>query len=140
MDLSTPPYIYNAIRTPDGTVLVSRHRHDYQTHLDANGREYMVDGGLDYLRRNVNPGYPHQELSVSSSAPFEQIREVFAWGSYGKDGEQPLRWVLLCDMSDQHLEAVIKHVSERATWTAKLFAKEAAYRQKHCITVAEQSK
>ena len=36
--------IYNAIRTPDGTVLESRHKHDYQEYQDANGLEYMVDG------------------------------------------------------------------------------------------------
>jgi hypothetical protein len=40
----------NRMRTPDGTILESKHRHDYVTHLDANGNEYMLDGGLAYVR------------------------------------------------------------------------------------------
>ena len=38
--------VRNAMRTPDGTIIRSRHRHDYVTHKDANGSEYMLDGGL----------------------------------------------------------------------------------------------
>lgn len=41
----------NRIRTPDGTIITSRYRHDFVAHRDANGHEYFVDGGLDYLRR-----------------------------------------------------------------------------------------
>ena len=40
--------IRNAIQTQDGTVLQSFSGHDYKTHVDANGKTYMVDGGLEY--------------------------------------------------------------------------------------------
>ena len=43
--------IYNAIKTPDGTIISSHHRHDFVTHKDKNGKTYGVDGGQSYLRR-----------------------------------------------------------------------------------------
>ncbi len=43
--------IRNAIQTPDGTILESRHIHDYVCHTDKNGHYYAVDGGLSYLKR-----------------------------------------------------------------------------------------
>lgn len=42
--------LVNAIRTPDGTLLHSKHRHDCVIYKDKNGKEYGVDGG--YSRNN----------------------------------------------------------------------------------------
>ena len=42
--------VYNALQTPDGTIITSRNRHDYEEYIDANGKSYMIDGGLDYVR------------------------------------------------------------------------------------------
>jgi len=152
--MNKPAYVLNAIRTPDGTVIASRNRHDYVTHLDKNGEVYMVDGGLDYLRRNVN-NEPHEELSVPSTAPFEDIRKAFAWGSRGKDGKQELRYVTLCEMSDDHLDAVIAYLSAalegmnkamkefgsselaEEPWTLVLFMEEQLYRSKNDISIPE---
>jgi hypothetical protein len=120
--------VSNRIRTPDGTVLESRHRHDYVTYVDANGKEYMVDGGLDYLRRNVHDDAPYEELSVYDDAPYALVREVFKWGTRGKDGKQPLTYVPLKDLTNEHIEAILDtqtHISERIR---KLFIGELTFR------------
>lgn len=102
--------VYNAIRTPDGTVLESRHRHDYVVYLDKNGKEYMVDGGLEYIRRNVHDDAPYEELSVYTTDGHDRIRDVVKWGTYGRDGNQPLSYILLKDMNTEHIQACLDNV------------------------------
>ena len=102
--------IYNAIRTPDGTVLESKHRHDYVTYQDKNGKEYMVDGGLEYTRRNVHADAPYEELSVYTTDGHDRVREAVKWGTYGINGDQPLTHILLKDMNTEHIEACLKNV------------------------------
>ena len=126
--MSEARIVSNRIRTPDGTILESRHRHDYVTYVDANGKEYMVDGGLEYLRRNVHDDAPYEELSVYDDAPYALVREVFKWGTRGKDGKQPLTYVPLKDLTNEHIEAILDtqtHISERIR---KLFIGELTFR------------
>lgn len=98
--------VYNALRTPDGTVLESRHRHDYRTYTDANGKEYMVDGGLDYLRRSAQGD--EFDLSVCLDDEHEAVRVALEWGTRGPNGDQPFRMVKLCDMTDDHIQACLE--------------------------------
>lgn len=98
--------ILNALRTPDGTVIQSRHRHDYVTYTDANGKTYMVDGGLDYIRRNVHQD--QVDLSLYDDQPHEVQRVVLTWGTYGIKGDQPLSYIRIADMETGHLEAVLE--------------------------------
>lgn len=98
--------VYSALRTPDGTLLESIGVHDYITHTDANGKTYMLDGGLEYLRCSM---HEDQELiTVTLDDPHEQVREVVTWGTYGKNGDQPYRRVKLSEMSNAHIKAVIE--------------------------------
>ena len=122
--------VANKIMTPDGTILQSFFTHDYKTHLDANGEEYMVDGGLEYARRNVTK-YRASELSVYMDDPFELIRESFHWGTKGKDGKQPLKYKPLCKLADDHLAAIIEtqtHISEELL---NIFKQEVEWRKQH---------
>jgi len=101
-------YLTNKIRTPDGHILQSFSRHDYKTYTDKiSGEEYMVDGGLDYLRRNVTK-IPAEELSLVLPQPHSVIREELTWGTYGKKGDQPLKFLKICDMESDHIVAVLE--------------------------------
>lgn len=128
--------IYNAIRTPDGTVLVSSSVHDYLTHTDANGLEYMVDGGKEYLRRNVHEDATYTELAVYADDPHERIREVYIWGTRGKNGDQPLVYKLLKDLSDDHIESIIRTQMFLQKWQIKIFKDELEYRDSGILDVA----
>lgn len=121
--------IYNAICTPDGTVLRSRDRHDYRTHMDANGHEYMVDGGTDYLRRNIVKDHPYQELSLTLDDPHKTLREVYTWGSYGVDGDQPLKVKPLKDLDKDHIDAIIRTQKQLPEHIIQLFKNELDYRE-----------
>lgn len=131
-----PKFVLNRIKTPDGTIISSYYTHDYVTHEDKNGKVYMVDGGLEYLRRNVHDDAPYEELSVTTDAPFEQIRESLHWGSRGKDGRQGLRFFPLCRMADDHLEAILE-TTMGAKFIREYMQKELDFRKSNNIHVKE---
>ena len=97
--------IYNAIRTPDGTLLESHDCHDYRQHADANGKTYMIDGGRDYIRCSDNGD--EVSLAVYLEDGHDKVRDVMKWGNRGKDGKQPLKWVALKDMESSHIAACL---------------------------------
>jgi hypothetical protein len=142
--------VLNRIKTPDGTILTSYHRHDCKTHVDENGLEYMVDGGLDYHRCNVHKtkrnwferkilepllGYSdtlaHDNLCVYSDAPFKTIRKSLYWGvNRDKDGNTlpETVWTPLCLLSTPHIEAIIKN-KYGSLWIRRYMRKELKHRK-----------
>ena len=104
--MEEPRLILSRIQTPDGTILTSYHRHDYVTYTDANGEEYILDGGNDYQRTSVNKE-SFKDLSIWSDAPYEIIRENFHRGGRGKNSDEPLKWVPLSEMSDEWIKNCI---------------------------------
>jgi hypothetical protein len=120
--------LVNAIITPDGTLLESLHRHDYRSHIDANGESYFIDGGLDYVRRSLNH-QPALDACVYNDSGHEVIRNRFKWGTRGKDGKSPLTWVELREMSDDHIKAILKTQQHISDTIRKVFVDELTYRK-----------
>jgi hypothetical protein len=127
--MTEPVIVANMIRTPDGTILQSKHLHDYVEYTDKNGLEYMVDGGCAYLRRIVQDEAPYEELSLYAHDDHSLVREHFHWGTRGKDGRQPLKWVALKDLTTDHIEAIIETQTHISNELKMIFVRELVGRQ-----------
>ena len=130
-------YLYNAIRTPDGTVLWCKTGHDFQTHVDAvTGETYINDGCGYSIRRSVNKTEA-EDLSVKASDPFETVRHAKFWGSYGRDGKGPKTILSLAEIDDAHIQAILDTQRQiRGTPLEELFCKEQAYRAAQALDLA----
>ena len=118
-------------------MLQSFRRHDFVKHLDANGKEYAVDGGLDYQRTFWHEDDPYTDASVYTTDSHELIRQAFCWGSYGKDGKQPLHWKPLETMSDKHIQAILDNQHHIPDHIREVFKQEQVWRLLKNITVKD---
>jgi len=122
--------LYNAIVTPDGTTLESKHRHDYVCHTDKNGLYYAVDGGCDYLKRSCEGNYA--EASIYDDGNHELRREHVKWGvNYTKEMEMLPRtkWTKIKDLNTEHIKAIIDggYVAPNSFYN-EVFEEELKYR------------
>jgi hypothetical protein len=136
-EMNEPKLLANRIITPDGTLLQSFSRHDYKTHIDANGKEYMVDGGLEYRRGIYYEDAPPKDACVYSDDPHTEIREAFHWGSYGKGGDQPLKRLKLSEMSNNHIEAILVTQHHIGPHIRKVFEDEQQHRRDNNINIED---
>lgn len=119
--------IHSAIQTPDGTIIESRHRHDYKTYEDANGKTYMIDGGIDYIRCSIN-GDEKFILSCLEDG-IEAYRKLVTWGTYGPNGDQPIHYKKLAEMDDDHIEAILETQTRIHPHMKVALQEELKYRQ-----------
>lgn len=130
--------LVNKIQCPDGTVLRSFSRHHFVEHTQEDGREYFVDGGIDYQRIGHSDD-EYVNLAVYTDDPIELIREHFTWTSwYDKDGK-PLTTSetrLLKELTDSHVLNLIKFTKARPQvypeYIVDVFVRESEFR---CLTV-----
>ena len=128
--------LFNAIKTPDGTILSSRHRHDYVEYEDTKtGKLYGVDGGADYFRR-IGDVSDCEDLSITDKTPISEIRQKFHWGSRGVNGDEPIKMLRLSNLTNNHIEAILKNVFQNREGTfKKWFTEELEFRKENDILI-----
>jgi hypothetical protein len=124
--------VANQMKLPSGKIIRSHDRHDYVSVVE-DGVTYMVDGGDAYLRRSLTG----LDCSVYSDDPFDLVREYLAWGTYGKDGKQPFKRVMLSEMTNAHIEAVLETQAQVPVWRRALMIEELSYRKAEGIVVED---
>lgn len=125
--------VYRALITPDGTILHSRHRHDFVGHDDKNGKFYAIDGGLDYCRLTAMDANC-RIVEIHDHENWEIVRQ-FAYRY-----NAPLNKVThLAKMSDEYLQKAIQYAQDNEQITSlMLLIREEKFREKWKINVNEQ--
>lgn len=130
-----PQILYNAIMTPDGTILQSKSIHDFVSYEDeVSGEVYFADGGLAYLKRSVNK-VPATELSLTTDDPHDVVRQRFTWGTYGVDGKQQKKYVKLKDLTDKHITNILRTQQQLPDFVQDLFRIELVYRDYYNLNI-----
>jgi hypothetical protein len=75
----------------------------------------------------------------TTTLPHDMLRDIFQWGTYGKSGNEPLRYIYLKDISDNHLVNIIAHLCSQVgnDNTLRLMQNERAYRTINGISVSD---
>jgi len=127
--------VYNAIKTPDGTILESTHQHDFKIHKDKNNETYLNDGGTEYLKRSINKE-PYEDLSLYTSDKIETLREHCSWGTYGKDGSEELKYKKIKDLSNAHINNLLIDFGNKVHHG--IILRELEYRAMNSIIVKDE--
>ena len=129
--------LVSRIKTPDGTILTSEFTHDFVTHTDKNGEEYMLDGGAEYQRTYINKE-PAVDVSIYTYSPFEEIRKHVKRGTFDKNGNRI--WKPVCELSDSHLKNILVYNKDNGIPDNKfsdVIKREIEYRKENGITIED---
>ena len=118
-----------------GEVLTSYNRHDYKTCGCTN--ETMVDCGTDYQRYGgLNLDLVDTSSTIYLSDDHAMNRSAAHWGNRGKDGRSPLSYKSIADMSNIHIDNIIKDMGGKIIpWMEEIMVTEQLYRFTNKITI-----
>lgn len=114
--MTTPrKLIQNAAWVPElGRWFKSRNTHDCVMIKLADGKWVSIDGGPSYAHYGGDLElFENGRVVIEclyEDDPFEKLCAKLIWGTYGKDGKQPLRYLPLTERDSDHLNAILMNV------------------------------
>ena len=103
--------------------IVSSHTHDWvsfnydgsevKESENYDGWDGYIDGGLSYQRAGGNWIHNPEEFGIEDyclydDSDFSDIKNKFLWGTYGRNGNEKLKWVTLRSCTSEHLQNILK--------------------------------
>lgn len=120
--------LQNAVRViSEDKIYVSRHTHDFVSFVTPDGENGFIDGGLDYIRAGGAAFGEHKDIEPLFIVVNENINDDdmdlianrAVWGTRGKDGKEPLKYIKLKDATTEHLEAILRTQPIGGKWIEK---------------------
>jgi len=134
--------ILNRWLTPDNTELISRHRHNFVSHIDkVTKQEYFIDGGTSYCRVS-NPDGKMVDCCLYDDAPFERLRKALKWGTRGKSGKDKPKLIAISELTTDHIQAILEnadmiHPKYKEVMEEELIHREIIHRNPEAPTIVE---
>lgn len=124
--------LYNAIKTPDGTILHSKHRHDFIEYKDKNGQYYANDGGNEYQRRLFDIA-DYVDISIYDTGEHNIRRKYIYWGKNYNEKMELLpktEWITIENMSTEHIKAILDgEYTKNNNFYTEVFINEIKFRE-----------
>lgn len=104
-------------------VLVSQHVHDFVSATTPSGKTFFLDGGNEYRRYGGDAEVIW--LGIDENSDIDDIAMKAVWGTYGKDGKGPKKFIRLCMADTDHLKAILdtQKISKELRAAIKLILK-----------------
>jgi len=122
-------------------VKLSQFNPDY----DELEKFWLENPDLRFTQLCVNTGlipnvpgmwYYTEDLDFMLNLGFE-MRDVMLWGTYGKSLDQPLKYIFLKNMSNEHIKAVLQNVRTISEKYRTAFENELKYREENNIIIED---
>lgn len=97
--------------------------------------KHLIGRDPDVIRSkepiNLKQEWYYFKMKIKLFLMGKRVRDWMRWGTYGKDGTQPLKYVILKNMSDEHIEAILRTQFHIGPFYEKEFKKELKRRKKN---------
>lgn len=119
---------------------------EIENNIDDIQRFWMSNPDLRLTQVLVNLGiipnkpgfwYYIEEVDWLMQNEYVEPRDILYWGTYGKNGDKPLKKVLIKDMSNEHIENVLLNVKEIDPLYEQAFIEEREHRRKNKIKIQD---